>query len=193
MSEQHRKHNEALQPIEHKEVPSDQQESLRDKVELDAAAARHEHKELLETIQSSIDKHAESKNEIIGKHLDKDKAHEPSSVFINKELRELAYKRSLVRIRKKLSLGEKTLSSFIHQPVVEKVSEFGAKTIGRPSAVMGSSILAFIGGTTYFFITKHYGYEYNFFVFIALLAAGFVLGLLLELIMRLVRSKKQQA
>jgi hypothetical protein len=84
---------------------------------------------------------------------------------------------------------ERGLSKLIHQPAVRAVSEVGAKTVSRPSGLLGGGLLAFLGSSTYLFMTKYIGFRYNYLVFLLLFVGGFVLGLVLELLVRLVRPR----
>lgn len=112
-----------------------------------------------------------------------------SRPYVDKQLKNMAYNRLLNRARKQLNPLEKPLSKFMHQPVVDAISETAAKSIGRPSGLLGGGLLALVGTSIYYYITKHYGYDYNFFVFIFLLGVGFIAGWLAELLFKLRRAK----
>jgi len=100
--------------------------------------------------------------------------------LVTAELVRSAQKRTLTRIRKQLSAPDKVLSRIVHQPIVDAVSEVGAKTVARPSGVLSGGIIALIGTSVYLYIAKHYGYTYNFLVFALLFVSGFLLGLVIE-------------
>jgi hypothetical protein len=100
-------------------------------------------------------------------------AQENEPTFINHELKEIAFQRLLKRTRRHLSPYSRTMSKVIHQPIVDKASETVAKTVG---------IVALTGTSIYYYLTKHFGYHYNPFVFLALMMAGFVLGWLAEVL-----------
>lgn len=112
-----------------------------------------------------------------------------SRPYVDKQLKNMAYSRLLNRARKQLNPLEKPLSKFMHQPVVDAISETAAKSIGRPSGLLGGGTVALVGTSIYYYIAKHYGYEYNFFVFIFLMAAGFAAGWSAELLFKLRRAK----
>ena len=149
----------------------------------------HEHKEKLHQIRETAGREALSSNEVVGEHDDTAR-HNPRDAFVNNELKNLAYQRTMNRVRQNLSAPSRAFSRLIHQPLVDALSESLAKTIGRPSGILGGGILALIGTTTYYYITKHYGYDYNYFVFLGLLVGGFVLGGLAELVWRTLRRTK---
>jgi hypothetical protein len=106
---------------------------------------------------------------------------EPTSSYINHELKDLAYRRTMSRVRTRLSSPEKLFSRMVHAPVVDEVSEFAATTIARPSGILGGSIFALLGSAFVLYLAKHYGFEYNFLLFGLLFSGGFVIGILIEL------------
>ena len=104
-----------------------------------------------------------------------------SATYVNRELKSITLKRELQLIRRKLPAPQRTLSKVIHQPFVRVASEVTGQTLSRPSGLLGGSLVAFIGTSSYLYLAKHLGFSYNYIVFLILFAGGFVLGLLLEL------------
>jgi len=117
--------------------------------------------------------------------------HAPSQTFVNRELKAMAYGRTMNRVRKQLTPTGRLLSRLVHQPTINAISEVGAKTIGRPSGIIGGGVLAFSGTTFYYIVAKHYGYEYRFSLFGLLLVSGFVTGWVAELLWRLLGSGRR--
>ena len=152
--------------------------------------ARHEHAEKLLSIQHEAKEKALSAKEVLEKHQDQEKPHHEQPTFINRELKGMAYKRTLTRTQKSLPAPARAFSKVIHNPAVEAVSEIAAKTVARPSGILAGGIIAVIGSSIFLWAAKHYGYEYNFLLFALLFGGGFMLGLLLELIYRLVRKPR---
>lgn len=112
-----------------------------------------------------------------------EKAAEPvASTFVNRELKSITLKRELQLIRRKLPAPERTLSKIIHQPTVRVLSENVSQTLSRPSGLLGGGLVAFLGTSSYLYLAKHLGFQYNYVVFLILFAGGFVLGLVLELL-----------
>lgn len=93
------------------------------------------------------------------------------------------------QIRSKLSKPDKTFSKVIHNKTVESVSEVSSKTIARPSGLLGGGICALLGSAYLLYMTKHYGFEYNYFVFFLLFVGGFFVGMFGELLLRYVFRK----
>jgi len=103
----------------------------------------------------------------------------------------MAYKRTLNRVRQQMSAPDRLVSRIIHQSTVSTVSEAASKTIGRSSGLLGGGFLSLVGTSVYYYITKHYGYEYNYLIFLLLLAGGFIAGWMVEALWYLFKSRKK--
>ncbi len=152
------------------------------------SAHNHEHKDKLDQIRETAAKHAVAAEKVAART--EQASHTPHEAFVNNELKDLAYARSLKRIRQSLSKPAQAFSKIVHQPIIDAVSETTAKTVGRASGILGGGVIALIGTTAYYYITKHYGYDYNFFIFLVLLTGGFVAGWLVEFLFRAMRGSK---
>lgn len=169
----------------------EQQESLRKSLEKRAEKATHEHKEKIEEIRSAIETEADSKQEHpVEKHAKKS-AETGHPTFVNRELKNIAYQRTLRRTQNKLPLPAKALSKVIHQPAIEAVSEAASKTIARPSGVLMGGIAAFLGSSIFLWAAKYYGFRYNFLLFILFFVGGFFIGLLIELGLHFAQRKSK--
>lgn len=102
-------------------------------------------------------------------------------VLINKQLKDMAYSRTMLRVQKHLSLPSRYFSKAIHSKVLDKPSELVGKTVARPSSMLGGALFAAIGTSLLLWTTKRYGYEYNYLAVILLFGIGMVLGLIIEL------------
>jgi len=163
-------------------------DKLKDLIE-QGKHARHEKAEKLDDIRAESQEHAVSAQETLSKQSEHDQRPAQSSPLVNKDLKDLKYKRTLQSVRKDLSVPERAFSKVVHNPGIERASEAAGKTIARPSGVLAGGFSALLGGSIYLYITKHYGYSYNFLFFILLFAAGFMFGLLVELLFRLLRRR----
>lgn len=146
---------------------------------------RHETQDSLESIRSSIDKQAETTEKLkkAEKQVEEpDKG--PTPIAIDRTVKNKAYRKELHRIQSHLPKTQRTFSKFIHSPSIENVSEAGGKTVARPSGLLGGGIVAFVGTLLLVWTSRHYGFTYNYFVFIALLAIGFLVGVALEMIIK---------
>lgn len=122
----------------------------------------------------------------VGERESQNTAHLPG---MHKELKNIAYDRSMERVRQNLSKPERLFSKLTHHTIVDKVSAVGARTIARPSGILGGSLCALLGSLSLLYFTKHYGFEYNYLSFGVLFVGGFALGLLGEGIIWLLRKR----
>lgn len=151
----------------------------------------HEHKAEeakpnIEAIHSKIEKEAKSAKETkVDKATEKNNAAE--HYLITKGLKQEAFKRNLQRARKQMSTTSRGFSKVIHQPAVDAVSKVAEKTIARPTGILTGAIVALIGSSYLLYTAKHYGFQYNYFVVIILLAGGYLVGLVIELLIYSIR------
>jgi hypothetical protein len=106
----------------------------------------------------------------------------PTPRVIDRELKKVGLRQELKQVRRKLPARQRALSRVVHQPAVRAVSDAASQSLSRPSGLLGGGLVAFIGSLGYMYLTKHDKAHYNYFVFLALFATGFVVGLILELV-----------
>lgn len=152
-----------------------------------AAIEAKEHKIDVNEIQKNIEKHAKSSETI---KVDKAEVAPSQELGSYGAIKSQTYTRTLSRVQARLSAPEKAMSKLMHHKVIEPMSEFAGKTIARPSGILGGGMLALIGSTILVFMSKYYGFRYNFFVFFILLLGGFILGILGELTLRAIAKSK---
>lgn len=161
--------------IEHHETAHNQ-ELLAQKME-QAKEAKNEHAEALEHIRRNIDKQAVTAEKA---RAEEEPRHHQEHV--TRELKAIRYNETLRYIKRHLSKPERRLSTVIHAPVVEKVSEVGAKTIARPSGILGGGLFALIGSIFVLYVARRYGFEVPNSLFMVLFVLGFGVGILSELV-----------
>lgn len=158
----------------------------------------HERAEIAEN--DPIQKHIESLSKSVeqqavsGKELNVgDKTTESSrqTYGSTKHLKADAYKRSLKNIRTNLNAPDKVMSKIIHQPVIDSVSNAAAKTVARPSVLLGGGLGAFIGSSALLYLSKHNGFTYNYTVIFILFIGGFFVGSLTELLIKALFRRKR--
>lgn len=160
---------------------AEQREKLDELMER-AKEARNKPEEAQESLRHTIEHESSLGKELKGKITETEKPKVHDNFTLRKETKKMAYKKTLSHVRRHLPKPERAFSKIIHQPVIEKVSDISAKTVARPSGLLAGGICAMFGSAFVLFMSKHYGFRYNFTIFIALLVLGFVLGLLLEMI-----------
>jgi flagellar biosynthesis GTPase FlhF len=185
MSEKYPSHHQESAPSAHEGRAEHHHNRAAEHELSQAEKLRHKHEqaEHLEHARDDIEHEAKSAEQIAEKLAARESQPQlqHNEAHANRELKEMAYQRLLTRARRHMRPYSRAMSHIIHQPVVDAVSEVSAKTIGRPSGLLGGGFIALVGTSAYYYITRHYGYNYNSFVFLTLMACGFVLGWMLEI------------
>lgn len=163
-------------------------EALQHKAESQAEKSKHEHKDNLEQIRSKIESTAKTKHEHEPARHQEGAEHDRPAL-INKELKNIAYRRTLKRTQNKLPAPARAFSKVIHNPIIEATSEVAGKTIARPSGILLGGLFAFIGSSVFLWVSRHYGYEYNYLLFFLFFVGGFFVGLTVELGIKLANRK----
>lgn len=164
-------------------------EELRTKAEKEAK--EHGSKEHVDAVTHKVEEEAISGEELMPAESTKDAHADAGPAYVNRELKDMSFRRTMNNTRRQLKAPERVASKLIHQPVVEKVSEVAGKTVARPSGILGGGIFALVGSFLLLWITKKYGYEYNYLVFFMLFVCGFVLGMIAELGLAYIRRRKR--
>lgn len=165
-------------------------EDLKNKVEEAPSPEVNPAAQIAEARQE-ITKESDSRERLLNKlEVEQEADDEPTTRPINKELLKITFNKEIGHIRRKLGSLDKVGSKIIHQPLIRSVSEVSSKTITRPSGLLGGGIVAFLGTGTYLYYTKHIGLKYNYTIFLLLLVGGFIIGLLLEALIRMIRGRR---
>jgi translation elongation factor EF-G len=167
-------------PDTHKEAERKIHEALKENPE--------KTKEQIERYAERANENAISTEKMLDKTSRENKQQDNEPVLINHELKEMAYQRVLKRTRRHLPAYSRAMSKIIHQPAVDMVSEVLSKSVGRPSGIIGGGVIALFGTSIYYYLTREYGYNYNSFIFLILMVAGFVLGWTIEVLYKLFKS-----
>lgn len=146
----------------------------------------HEHVKNIDQIRKNIENQSVSKEDITN---DTEKLKETEHHYITKKLKDIKYQETLSQIRNKLSTNQKRFSNLVHQPTIDSVSEIGAKTVARPSGIIGGSSFALVGSIILIFISNKIGFEFPQSIFILLFCTGFFIGLIIELVAKIVNNR----
>lgn len=188
MSEQLRPHSEHGEQHEAVDASVEARENL-ERIHSKAEKAEHDPiQKHIESLQASVEQQAVSGKEMPGIDTAPEQANQ--SFGVSKELKNDSYKKTLKRIRSHLNGPEKVFSRVVHQPVVEKTSNGLARTVARPSAFLGGSFGALAGSALLVYMSRHYGFTYNYAAIFFVFAAGFVAGLVIELLYKLLFRKR---
>lgn len=179
----HELHENAILDPE-RELPAPEQAEPLRKGEKDPAKQ-------LEQARTDIERSASHKNPVEQLEAAEKAQESPAPTHLNRELKSITLRRELQQIRRKESAPQRAISRIIHQPAIRIASEAAGKTISRPSGLLGGGLVALLGTSGYLYYAKHFGFQYNYFVFTALFIGGFAVGLVLELLVWLVTSPRR--
>jgi hypothetical protein len=100
------------------------------------------------------------------------------------------YKATIRRVEAKLPAYQRSFSKVINNDTVDKVSNVAGRTVARPSGILGAGIFAFIGMAIVTYVANKQGFRVNSgAVFMSLLLIGWLAGISLEGLTRLLRKR----
>jgi hypothetical protein len=143
----------------------------------------------LEAIKTRVEQESQSSENYDRLDLDNDQ-NSSHTLVMHRELKDDAYRRTLQKVRGHLSAPDRAFSKLIHQPTVEMISTVAANTVGRPSGLFMGGLFALAANSFLLFMARKYGFAYSYTVMILGFMGGFALGIVLELIWRLLRRHK---
>lgn len=165
------------------------QQEILDEAKREAAKAEHEHAQKIEQIRDLVNEQAvESATNTSQEQTAHGEPEEANTYWYSREYRELAFKQLMGRVRTHMSKPEQAASKLIHRPGIEKASEIGEKTVARTSGVLVGSICSFIASLATYYFSRRNGYDMTYSIFIVSFIGGFFVGLLLELIYKMLSS-----
>lgn len=147
--------------------------------------------ENLEKVKKAIEDSRPKESEELKKQMaqPKEKTHYAPP---NKELKKHARRTYLGKARRQLDPTARAFSKWIHNDAVDAISEMSAKTIFRPSGLLIGGAFTFIASFYYYHLSQNNGFRYNFTAVLLTFIIGFIIGLFVEAIYR-VLSKKHKA
>ncbi len=98
-----------------------------------------------------------------------------------------SFAKTMSRVRDDMPLPQRVFSKIIHAPLVEKTSDALGSTVARPDAILSGSICAFVSTTVLYFTARHYGFSLSGSETIATFAAGWLVGILFDMLRGLIR------
>ena len=107
---------------------------------------------------------------------------EKSPAKYTKAEKKAAYKKEIKKVQGQLPKRSRTFSKFIHNPVVESVSDVAGKTVFRPSVLIGGSVTGLVLGLVVYVVAVYYGYLIPSITLVLFLLIGAVLGAVVEFI-----------
>lgn len=165
--------------VEHQHSPETSPSKRAEKREAEQAP---DVKESLDSIRSHVTQEAVSGKDVVIDTSSEQNNGSSDQPLVYSELRKDMLDRTLVHIRKKLPVASRQLSKVVHAKPVEFVSEVGEKTVARPVGLLGGGLSALVGSGFALYMARHYGYRYNFLLFVLLFVAGYALSTIVEMI-----------
>lgn len=164
-------------------------ESERNLKRLEEAAreAAQETSEELGTLEQRAKSEAVSGAEL--SPAEDETTHNDSSIYSHKELKANSYERGMERVRSNLSKPDRAFSRIVHAKAIDDASNFAAKTVARPSGFLGGAMLALLGSVVLTYLTRHYGFSYNYLFLVILFVGGFFAGLLIEAVTKIFKRR----
>ena len=185
MSEQHKpqENKESLNPIPDSK---EQIENIKSKLEKGVESSEKKTSKELHETRKTIESQA-----ISGKESQRENSEKKSSqTAITKAEKTRTYYRTMKRMQNQLPATSRSFSKFIHSPVVEKSSAVVGNTVARPSGILGAGIIGFVGISFIMYYASRNGFEIsnNYTLIIILFVGGWVIGLLIELLLKVLRQ-----
>ncbi len=115
------------------------------------------------------------------KHEKPEREEKPPAKYTKAE-KKTAYKKEIKKVQNQLPKRSRTFSKFVHNPVVESVSDVAGKTIFRPSVLIGGSVTGLVLGLVVYIVAVYYGYLIPSITLVLFLLVGAVLGAVVEFI-----------
>lgn len=132
----------------------------------------HEQTQSVEALRHTIDAHALSKD--THTHHTPVAQHERPHHYITRTVKRGVYAHTMKDVQTHLKPSERVFSKVVHNDTIETISELGAGSIARPSAILGGGICMVFGGVGLLMIAKYFGFTLPLSSLIALYIIGFI-------------------
>lgn len=173
------------EPQGYVETPREGHERLQERVERHGQSPeRYNEKEAHQAAENA--RREAIKESILSKEQGREKrthqAHRHNSSHgMSREDRNASFDQTMEQARKEMPRAFRPLSKFIHNPVIEQVSEFLGKTIFRPNAILAGGLTAFVVVLALYFYAKYAGFTLQGSETIVAFGIGWLFGLLFDL------------
>lgn len=147
------------------------------------ASAEKRQKEVVQEMQELSEALAKSSEDLQVQQKGESKP-QSHSFGVHNELRLENYRRLLGRVQARLKGPEKGFSKVIHNKQVDALSSVGANTVARPIGLLTGGLAAFVGSLIVLLFARHYGFRYNFSLFLLLFIGGYLAGTVIEALVK---------
>lgn len=162
---------------------NDLHEKLKHHQEVNAETAPRIEHEDIEKLSKKVHEHARSSSDILDDHSEQT----APPAFQTHSKHPHTASQTLNQAQRRLKPLEQKFSHVIHNPAVDTASNIAGGTVARPSGLLWGGIFSLIGSIGVIVICRYYGYEYNYLIGLASFAGGFIVGLILEAGLKLVK------
>lgn len=100
-----------------------------------------------------------------------------------------SYEATMHEVRSQMSGPGRAFSHIIHNPTVEKVSDFVGGTVARPNAILSGAVFAFLFTLAIYLIARFNGYALSGTESIASFALGWLTGVTFDYLKLLITGK----
>ena len=136
-------------------------------------------------LRSNAERESRSSSEVIAQIQEhEDKKKEATPTYTNKGLKDKAFNDIMRSTRRQLNPAERALSTVIHNPTINAISEGAAKTVGRPSGIIGGSLASLLVSAFFVTIAKRNGFPVPLSIFLVLFVGGYIAGVLVEMFLK---------
>lgn len=101
-----------------------------------------------------------------------------------------SFNKTMQQTRSNMSTPSRVFSKVIHSPIVERASDIVGSTVARPTAILSGSFFAFVCTLVIYVIAKYAGFEITGSIAMASFAAGWLFGILIDIVRGLFRNKR---
>jgi chromatin segregation and condensation protein Rec8/ScpA/Scc1 (kleisin family) len=104
--------------------------------------------------------------------------------------REESFEQTMEEVRHDLPRSTRGFSHFIHNPVIERISEVLASTVARPDAILAGGITAFLAVLGLYFYAKYAGFSLQGSETIVAFVIGWLLGVVFDFFKTMFTGKR---
>ncbi len=151
----------------------------------------HDKQPKTDEVHRTIEHHAQSSAEYKAQHTAHDHHARPHH-YITASVKKGVYAHTIRNVQSHLSPSERRFSKLIHSESVESLSELGASTVGRSSAIIGGGIFMVIGGATLLLMARYYGFSIPLSTLVALYIIGFIVIAVVDFLIKLVPKRSSR-
>jgi len=154
----------------------------------------HDAKPSAEQAHKNAAEHAKPSSEYATHHT-ASQHHERPHHYITSTVKKGVYLHTMDNVQRHLSPTERRFSKIIHSDTIESLSELGASTVGRSSAILGGGVVMVLGGAILLYMARYFGFSIPLSSLFILYGLGFLIIIVVDIIikpLKLAKRKRQR-